>query len=830
MSAGVNDDGEPGYVSLSVNGLEMQLPTFPGMPAEQLEEMLMLQFLEFGIPMELINWSNPEMMNLLDNENDGQLLFMPFIGPEGIEIDVHDIGLIMDVGGILDATELFPTPPSDPVFFDDLLNHPLGNASFTLNSDGHLTVSNIGSSGLDGVSIDLGEAHAFDMQWEPMEIPFGGGFVINSQGSVDGLPNQELGTLHVQSNDFGYDIIADYSIAGTTSMLLQFYQNGQLIEMIPGYDDAFIGQVPVAPRGCGKGIPWGGLYCYLLPFPPNTLIDIPGHGQIIMDEIRVLAENGNGSIDYLSAFSVEFFNIPDLIITNEAATFLYPCEAMTLDPASVPMANYPIVSVPNHSVMPLPSISPISEIHVLPPVMMDPTESFICGLDYQVLFNQFNEFEVQFDRDGPYFIQYTTIDGITESLVVEVDMLETGENANTCSTGTSKEIDCGNPDVAVVSTGASDYEDAFDPKGKLVGSMQAAIDSICAAYTANGNQKVSLAVVGHGSSGSITIGSTTINASNIATFANAIKDKVSSIVLFSCSTGEGDAGNTLVCQLEQITGADVTAFTGKVWADNKVPADKWYTAGEATSWEPSVDEDGDGAFSDANPNDASYDPDDANPCVPNPSSDACGGCTLLPDANTFCVRRKQCGSSNVNTLDWADVEGAVAYQFFGHVDNPGASPSLNRTLANSGFNIPGQVPNGLGVLIQLRAQCENGEWGPWTEMTAYTISNEACATCSVPEETIPTEDELDIVAWELDTDINDVAIYPNPASDFINLSIKNGVPVLYTIVDMNGQVWKTQDDWVGDTPVSINELPVGMYFFNLLYQDGRQVVEKFIKK
>ena len=98
----------------------------------------------------------------------------------------------------------------------------LGDAQMDLDHGGHLTISNIGSSGLDGVSIDLDPASTVD---------FDGGLTINSINGGNGLVAQSTGAINIGTNTsrinaLGQGIVVVDTQIGPAGMTFQTIQAG----------------------------------------------------------------------------------------------------------------------------------------------------------------------------------------------------------------------------------------------------------------------------------------------------------------------------------------------------------------------------------------------------------------------------------------------------------------------------------------------------------------------------------------------------------------------------------------------------------------------------
>ncbi len=209
------------------------------------------------------------------------------------------------------------------VVFDALLPHrSLGQATFQA-ADETLTVSNIGSSGKDGVSIGLSNTHRFDVEWMPIgseaTTPTGASLRIQATGSLDGQPGQGLGFVVNQDTGSAISIDADFSDFGSPTQLIQVFDNGILVGEVSGHTGP-VATVPDWPIGVGKlGQENGGAgtKCYTETWEETIPIAIVGGPTLMGDELRILAE-GSFDIGELDGFSVLLADTPDLTLTGEA--------------------------------------------------------------------------------------------------------------------------------------------------------------------------------------------------------------------------------------------------------------------------------------------------------------------------------------------------------------------------------------------------------------------------------------------------------------------------------------------------------------------------------
>lgn len=169
-------------------------------------------------------------------------------------------------------------------------------------------------------------------------------------------------------------------------------------------------------------------------------------------------------------------------------------------------------------------------------------------------------------------------------------------------------------------------------------------------------------------------------------------------------------------------------------------------------------------------------------------------------------------------LSWNEVEGAVAYEFFGH--RAGFSnPQLSRVTNDPFFNFNGSVPDGFNVEFQLRAQCANGIWSDWTPLSPYTID------CSNANISSPIDFKISLAET-----MHEVKIYPNPATNFLTLEIPFEGPLDMTIYSTSNQLVKQQLIYANKQKhyLDIADLKQGFYILHLIHHN-RMITKNFIK-
>ncbi len=214
----------------------------------------------------------------------------------------------------------------------------LGRAVFEAKED-QLTLSNLGTSGDDGLTVHLDRAKTFHMEWLDLDpassLPTGAGMEFRSTGTLTGGGSEkDLGTLSLAKAQDNLEVTADFTAIESPTQLLEIYRDGQLIETMPGNSQ------PVNISALANAFPWpigadkiggtGTTTCYVLKWPQDVLFGTFARQLIVGDELRILAENQNERLAHLDSFTVQTMAIPEMTILDEGPSSLdLPCEDAT---------------------------------------------------------------------------------------------------------------------------------------------------------------------------------------------------------------------------------------------------------------------------------------------------------------------------------------------------------------------------------------------------------------------------------------------------------------------------------------------------------------------
>jgi hypothetical protein len=223
-----------------------------------------------------------------------------------------------------------PAPPWFPTQ-SHVSTAALGSALVNVSPDGWLAVSGIGSSGEDGVDVSFtpvlrGELSAtIDPTGEVEDGSWVGAAI---RGKLNGVPESELGSVRVQKNGDGFNIVPEFAGLGAELHDVEMYQDGVLVGVRGARSGVF--QATGWPDGLGglkqdiEGLAYAGV---LLRWRGGAMITIDG--QVYnANEARVLASSAGGELGSVSGMKITGSNVPQIefesadVVPDDAARCL----------------------------------------------------------------------------------------------------------------------------------------------------------------------------------------------------------------------------------------------------------------------------------------------------------------------------------------------------------------------------------------------------------------------------------------------------------------------------------------------------------------------------
>jgi hypothetical protein len=183
-----------------------------------------------------------------------------------------------------------------------------------------LAINNIGSSGQDGVAVNLNRVGKFDMTLAPTRL-LGAGVCLdlNASGDVNGVPAVQLGTASLAGEGGTMLINGDFNGLGATMVRVEVYQGSELQGGITLPAGA-LGKLLITGNliGCGTlSQPTPGLWARF----DSTFVHVdPNNPNLVGDQIRIRAANPTARVRGLTRFAVQACNIGQLGILDESVT------------------------------------------------------------------------------------------------------------------------------------------------------------------------------------------------------------------------------------------------------------------------------------------------------------------------------------------------------------------------------------------------------------------------------------------------------------------------------------------------------------------------------
>lgn len=127
-----------------------------------------------------------------------------------------------------------------PIVASGLFHTPLGQANLSLDMAGDLVVSNIGASGQDGVTIQIGESDGLDFSISPAQPPDGAVLTISKIGQLNGVPDQPLSTLTTTVVGAESVLEPDFAPLGASTYTVVALNQGVVVAQVSGLSGAAV--------------------------------------------------------------------------------------------------------------------------------------------------------------------------------------------------------------------------------------------------------------------------------------------------------------------------------------------------------------------------------------------------------------------------------------------------------------------------------------------------------------------------------------------------------------------------------------------------------------
>ncbi len=194
-------------------------------------------------------------------------------------------------------------------------------------------ISNIGSSGEDGVMVEFEPTSALGIQWHSSSTGAGSPgerIMMPTYGTTSGDPDRPiiLGQLWNESTGSEVYVGADLSPLGVGGLIFNLYDNGMLVNSITAVNDAPALSMPLPPTGMTARTGANGpvFYLELVPDTQVSVVSAPTKRMNKADLIEVLpSETPSVVPTELVALSLRASSIPWVVI--DSANPAYPVDA-----------------------------------------------------------------------------------------------------------------------------------------------------------------------------------------------------------------------------------------------------------------------------------------------------------------------------------------------------------------------------------------------------------------------------------------------------------------------------------------------------------------------
>lgn len=197
------------------------------------------------------------------------------------------IGLMIACSWILLVAEAGAQPGS--LDYAGFNHSPLGGATLSINPDGNLEVSNIGSSGLDGVRVAWTSPDAFLLKLgtvlsAPAE-PTGTMLDVVIEGSLSGL----FGSVTCTDIGSVFDFVVDYTPMDSSTYTLKILDTASQINLnLSGYSGGQNGTQQ--PESISAELHPDGNLCIMFMWDSPNTINVPGVGTFTAAAMMMISE------------------------------------------------------------------------------------------------------------------------------------------------------------------------------------------------------------------------------------------------------------------------------------------------------------------------------------------------------------------------------------------------------------------------------------------------------------------------------------------------------------------------------------------------------------
>ncbi len=226
---------------------------------------------------------------------------------------------------IVAAAALLLAPPvrANELIFRGSVHKALGDATLSIDSRDRLVVDDIGSSGLDGVRIEVGPAEfvELDLTPQPLGLPVGARQSFSAIGQVLGVPDVTAGAIEFARTPNGVSVSATFAGLGAPPRLVEVYAAGNLLTVVTVtspvaatvLSDAWPTAVTVWRDAPGSNRPAFGAR-----WSTPVALELAGGAFATGDEVRVVVISANNDLGFVTEIEGTGSDVPELFVEDEA--------------------------------------------------------------------------------------------------------------------------------------------------------------------------------------------------------------------------------------------------------------------------------------------------------------------------------------------------------------------------------------------------------------------------------------------------------------------------------------------------------------------------------
>ncbi len=237
------------------------------------------------------------------------------------------------------------TGENQPLVYQGLINTAIGSATISV-SGSSLYVTNLGSSGQDGVTISVpSNLLGLNVAWQPLNaggsMPIGAYVTEQEIGTLNGIPNSVLGTVTMtKTGSTSFSFTADFSPLGVASNTVLAYQNREIVAQGSGSNGSeIVSEIDPAGGGSGGGdielspcvtgyyspqiipCPYKGMISYSMSNLPCLLAGQTTY--VTADNLEFAAATLPAVQFTVSSLKITASQVSGLTITSENASYAY---------------------------------------------------------------------------------------------------------------------------------------------------------------------------------------------------------------------------------------------------------------------------------------------------------------------------------------------------------------------------------------------------------------------------------------------------------------------------------------------------------------------------